>query len=54
MSNKKLLFVMPVMKGGGAEKVAALLLNEFNKNGFDGVFDHDRADYDLDSRRVCA
>ena len=33
-SNKKLLFVMPVMKGGGAEKVAALLLNEFNKNGY--------------------
>ncbi len=32
---KKLLFVMPVMKGGGAEKVAALLLNEFNKNGYD-------------------
>lgn len=35
MSNKKLLFVMPVMKGGGAEKVAALLLNEFNKNGYE-------------------
>lgn len=34
-SSKKLLFVMPVMKGGGAEKVAALLLNEFNKNGYD-------------------
>ena len=26
---------MPVMKDGGAEKVAALLLNEFNKNGYD-------------------
>lgn len=26
---------MPVMKGGGAEKVAALLLNEFNKNGYE-------------------
>lgn len=35
MNAKKLLFVMPVMKGGGAEKVAALLLNEFNKNGYD-------------------
>lgn len=35
MSEKKqILFVMPVMKGGGAEKVAALLLNEFNKNGY--------------------
>ena len=29
------MFIMPVMKGGGAEKVAALLLNEFNKNGYD-------------------
>ena len=36
MSNQKqLMFIMPVMKGGGAEKVAALLLNEFNKNGFE-------------------
>ncbi len=36
MSKKKqLMFVMPVMKGGGAEKVAALLLNEFNKNGYE-------------------
>ena len=36
MSNKKqLTFIMPVMKGGGAEKVAALLLNEFNKNGYE-------------------
>ncbi len=36
MNNKKqLIFVMPVMKGGGAEKVATLLLNEFNKNGYE-------------------
>ncbi len=36
MSNqKKLMFIMPVMKGGGAERVAALLLNEFNKNGYE-------------------
>lgn len=34
-SNKQLIFVMPVMKGGGAEKVAALLLNEFNKSGYE-------------------
>lgn len=33
--NKQLMFIMPVMKGGGAEKVAALLLNEFNKNGYE-------------------
>ncbi len=32
---KQLLFVMPVMKGGGAEKVATLLLNEFHKNGYE-------------------
>lgn len=32
---KQLMFIMPVMKGGGAEKVAALLLNEFNKNGYE-------------------
>jgi len=36
MSKKKqLMFIMPVMKGGGAEKVAALLLNEFNKNSYE-------------------
>ncbi len=36
MSKKKqLMFIMPVMKGGGAEKVAALLLNEFNKNDYE-------------------
>ncbi|MBR2867774.1 MAG: glycosyltransferase [Clostridia bacterium] len=35
MSKKQLLFTIPVMKGGGAEKVAALLLNEFNKNGYE-------------------
>lgn len=37
-SKKHLIFVMPVMKGGGAEKVAALLLNEFNKNGYECEF----------------
>ena len=29
---------MPVMKGGGAERVASLLLNEFNRNGYDCEF----------------
>ena len=39
MSNKeKILMVMPVMKGGGAERVASLLLNEFNRNGYDCEF----------------
>ncbi len=31
---KQILFVMPVMKGGGAEKVAAVLLDEFCKSGY--------------------
>ena len=35
---KKILMVMPVMKGGGAERVASLLLNEFNHNGYDCEF----------------
>ncbi len=39
MSNKKqVMMVMPVMKGGGAERVAALLVNEFHKNGYDAEF----------------
>lgn len=38
MSNKKFLMIMPVMKGGGAERVAALLTNEFHKSGFDCEF----------------
>ncbi len=39
MSKKgKVLMVMPVMKGGGAERVASLLLNEFNRNGYDCEF----------------
>ena len=37
-SKKKILMVMPVMKGGGAERVAALLLNEFSRNGYDCEF----------------
>lgn len=38
MERKKVLMVMPVMKGGGAERVAALLMNEFHQNGFDVTF----------------
>lgn len=37
-SNRKILMVMPVMKGGGAERVASLLLNQFLKNGYDCEF----------------
>lgn len=37
-SKKKILMVMPVMKGGGAERVASLLLNEFAHNGYDCEF----------------
>ena len=35
---KKILMVMPVMKGGGAERVASLLLNEFSRNGYNCEF----------------
>ena len=39
MSRKnKILMVMPVMKGGGAERVASLLLNEFSRNGYSCEF----------------
>ena len=39
MSKKgKILMVMPVMKGGGAERVASLLLNEFSRNGYNCEF----------------
>ncbi len=32
--NKKVFMVMPVLKGGGAERVASILTNEFHKNGY--------------------
>lgn len=35
---KKVLMVMPVIKGGGAERVASLLLNKFYENGYDCRF----------------
>ena len=35
---KQVLMVMPVMKGGGAERVASLLMNEFAKNEYDTEF----------------
>lgn len=38
MKSKKVLMVMPGMKGGGAERVAALLLNEFYKNSIECEF----------------
>lgn len=36
--NEKILMVMPVMKGGGAERVASLLLNEFHNKGYNCEF----------------
>ena len=36
--NKKVLMVMPVIKGGGAERVASILTNEFYKKGYDCEF----------------
>jgi hypothetical protein len=35
---KRILMVLPVMKGGGAERVASLLMNEFAANGYDTEF----------------
>lgn len=32
---KKILTVMPVLKGGGAERVSSMLTNEFSANGFE-------------------
>ncbi len=33
--SKKVLMVLPILKGGGAERVASILTNEFQKNGYD-------------------
>ena len=35
MQIKKVMFVLPCMKGGGAERVAALLANEFHQQGIE-------------------
>lgn len=35
---KKVIFVLPVMHGGGAERVAALLMNKLYERGFDTRF----------------
>lgn len=35
---KKVLMFIPVMKGGGAERVASLLMNEFHRNGYETEF----------------
>ena len=35
MQSKKVIFVLPCMKGGGAERVAALLANAFHKAGIE-------------------
>lgn len=34
----KVLMLISTMKGGGAERVAALLLNEFHRNGYDAEY----------------
>ena len=33
--NKKIIMVMPVLKGGGAERVSSMLLNSFKNKGFE-------------------
>lgn len=35
---KRIMMVMPVMKGGGAERVASLLMNEFHRCGYEVSF----------------
>ena len=35
---KQILMVMPVMQGGGAERVASLIMNEFHRNGYQVEF----------------
>lgn len=32
---RKIIMALPVMKGGGAERVASLLMNEFHRNGYE-------------------
>lgn len=36
--DKKVMMVLPHMVGGGAERVAAMLLNEFHNNGYESSF----------------
>ncbi len=38
MKKGKILMVLPVMKGGGAERVASILLNAFCENGYECEF----------------
>ena len=38
MNKKQVLMVMPVLKGGGAERVASILTNEFYNNGYSCEF----------------
>lgn len=35
---KKVMFVLPVMRGGGAERVAAQIMNKINERGYDTRF----------------
>ena len=38
MMEKSVVMVLPTMAGGGAERVAALLTNEFSRNGYNAKF----------------
>lgn len=38
INKKSVMMVLPHMVGGGAERVAAMLLNEFHNNGYDATF----------------
>ena len=38
MNKKQVVMVMPSLKGGGAERVASILVNKFYENGYDCSF----------------
>lgn len=50
---KKIFLIMPNLKGGGAERVASILVNQFVKHGYDTTLvfvKSDEIQYNLDSR----
>ena len=53
MKNDKIVFVLPDMRGGGTERVVALLSNEFIKRGYPVavlLFAGNHIEYSLDER----
>ena len=53
METKEIYFIMPNLAGGGAERVASILVNQFAKEGIDTTLvfvKNDIIEYKLDSR----